>query len=249
MADLAIIIPVFNGGELLKKALASFSGQLNLTDEVIIVDDGSTDNAVNQALLAVPLMCRVNVLNQKNQGVASALNAGFKNATSERLVWLSHDDEFLPGALEFFRKFHAAYPKKISCTAFAVGENSAHIKKVYYLKNQLGKNHCLNVLGTGRFFAATISIPKPLYRKMQFDQNLLHCQDSHMWLSTKPEHWEPSDIQTAFHRLHPNQTSKLGNLAAKAEYRALVRNNISELYKITTIIDALNLLRLLKNVI
>jgi glycosyltransferase involved in cell wall biosynthesis len=97
MADVAVVIPVFNAAETVARAVDSvlnqrFAGSV----EVIAVNDGSTD--ATRAVLA-QYESRVRVLNQPNRGPAHARNAAAELATSQYIAFLDADDAFLPDKL------------------------------------------------------------------------------------------------------------------------------------------------------
>jgi glycosyltransferase involved in cell wall biosynthesis len=96
----SVIIPAFNREAVLGRAIKSVIHQTLPAFEIIIVDDGSTDNT--QAL--VKEFPKVTYVNQPNNGVSSARNKGAELATGEWLVFLDSDDELLPNALEDFSK-------------------------------------------------------------------------------------------------------------------------------------------------
>jgi glycosyltransferase involved in cell wall biosynthesis len=91
------IIPVFNGAALIRRSIESVLSQTRPADEVIVVDDGSTDETAN---IVRSYGLRVRYLRQPNSGVAAARNNGVKQAKSEWIAFLDHDDEWLPNKLE-----------------------------------------------------------------------------------------------------------------------------------------------------
>ena len=93
---ISVIIPTYNRYEFLKRALNSVYAQTFLPSEVIVVDDGSTDNT-SHIQLDFP---KIKYIYQKNSGVSSARNTGIKNATSDWIAFLDSDDTWLESKLE-----------------------------------------------------------------------------------------------------------------------------------------------------
>jgi len=92
----AIIIPVYNGAAYLKETLESVFGQTRKPDEVIVVDDGSTDESLTVAREFPQVSC----ISQENKGVATARNVGVKASMSSALAFLDQDDYWAPEKLE-----------------------------------------------------------------------------------------------------------------------------------------------------
>lgn len=95
----SVIIPTYNRANLLTKAIESVETQLYEGWELIIVDDGSTDNTsdVCQNFLADP---RVKYIFQQNKELNGARNTGIQNASGTFCCFLDDDDYFLPNHLQ-----------------------------------------------------------------------------------------------------------------------------------------------------
>lgn len=96
MATVTVIIPTFNRAHILKKCLDSVLSQTRTVDEIIVVDDGSTDNTATFIQEQYP---SVQYLYQKNQGVSAARNSGIETAKGDWIALLDSDDEWLPDKL------------------------------------------------------------------------------------------------------------------------------------------------------
>jgi glycosyltransferase involved in cell wall biosynthesis len=92
----SVVIPCFNQGHYLAEAIESALAQTLPAAEVVVVDDGSNDNSFEVA----GRYEKVVRMRQGNRGVAAARNAGWRNASSEYIVFLDADDRLLPEALE-----------------------------------------------------------------------------------------------------------------------------------------------------
>jgi len=97
VATVSVIIPTYNHAAFLPEALESVFAQTCSPLEVIVVDDGSTDETAE--VLRV-YERRIRVISQPNRGVAAARNAGAAVASGELLAFLDADDAWLPAKLE-----------------------------------------------------------------------------------------------------------------------------------------------------
>ncbi len=91
----SIIIPCYNYGHYLEECIESCLAQTYPNFEIIVVDDGSTDNTE-----VVAKQYPVKYLYQVNKGLPSARNLGIQNATGERILCLDADDKIDPTYLE-----------------------------------------------------------------------------------------------------------------------------------------------------
>ena len=90
---ISIIIPIFNAENTIKRCLDSIVNQSYHNLEIILVNDGSTDNSQKICDLYKEKDIRIKVINQKNQGVSVARNNGIKIATGEYIQFVDSDDE------------------------------------------------------------------------------------------------------------------------------------------------------------
>lgn len=95
----SIIIPVYNGGNFLRRAIDSALNQTYFNIEVIVVNDGSSDCGITEGI-ALSYGDRIKYYKKNNYGVASALNYGIEKMEGEFFCWLSHDDEYAPKKVE-----------------------------------------------------------------------------------------------------------------------------------------------------
>jgi glycosyltransferase involved in cell wall biosynthesis len=123
---LSIIIPTFNRAALIGRAIESAFQQAAPDDEIIVVDDGSTDDTRSIVQSAGG---QVRYLHQENQGVAAARNHGLREATADLVAFLDSDDEWMPGKLQLQRQFMSCRPDVVFCFSnFAVtlSDGAAH---------------------------------------------------------------------------------------------------------------------------
>lgn len=96
----SIIIPCFNQAQFLPDALDSLVKQTFVDWECIIVNDGSTDNTRDLAIYYSQLNNKFIFVDQNNQGLSAARNAGLEKATGKYIQFLDADDALLPSKIE-----------------------------------------------------------------------------------------------------------------------------------------------------
>lgn len=108
----SVIIPTFNRAWILAEAVESVLAQIYRDQELIVVDDGSTDGT--EALLD-PYADHLRVIRQPNRGVSAARNAGIAAAAGDLIAFLDSDDIWLPEKLERQVAFFDAHPDALIC--------------------------------------------------------------------------------------------------------------------------------------
>ena len=89
---ISVILPVYNKEKFLAKCLEHLLYQTYKNIEIILVDDGSTDNSADVYLAYAKKDKRIHVIKQKNSGAANARNNGFKKATGKYVHFMDADD-------------------------------------------------------------------------------------------------------------------------------------------------------------
>ena len=159
MFNISVIIPTHNRAGLLQKALESVLAQTYPVNEILIVDDGSTDGTkdiVGSYLRGTAgAKTSVKYIYQEQQGVAAARNSGIANSTGEWLAFLDSDDLWLPEKLSWQVRALAEYAE--SCAACSTDSrylNNAHLTKTAF--QQVGA-HCNGQIGVFPEFARRVT--------------------------------------------------------------------------------------------
>ena len=97
---ISVVIPLYNKEPIIEKSIRSVLSQDYDDFEVVVVNDGSTDRSAE--IVKNIDDSRVCLIEQENGGPSKARNTGVRNAKGEWIVFLDADDEFLPGALNYF---------------------------------------------------------------------------------------------------------------------------------------------------
>ncbi len=109
----SVIIPCYNQAHFLPGSIGSALAQTHPHVEVIVVDDGSTDNTSE-----VAKRYGVNCVRQQNQGLSGARNGGIRASRGDYLMFLDADDHLTPNAAESHLECFAAHPE----AGFVVGD-------------------------------------------------------------------------------------------------------------------------------
>lgn len=109
MTKVSVIIPTYNRAHFLAEAIQSVLDQTFTDFELIIVDDGSTDNTEDIVMKFKDP--RIRYINQENSGVSAARNTGIKASDGEYIAFLDSDDIWLPQNLDFKVKLLDARPE------------------------------------------------------------------------------------------------------------------------------------------
>ena len=115
MTKVSVIIPTYNRAQLVQKAIDSVLGQSFKDFEIIVIDDGSTDNSRDIVTGYYPM---VRYFYQQQQGIAAAFNIGIKHAHGEYTTFLYPDDVLLNGSLQLATDILKKYPD----VGFAYGQ-------------------------------------------------------------------------------------------------------------------------------
>jgi hypothetical protein len=106
--SVSVVIPCYNRAHLIGRSIQSALGQTVVPDEIIVVDDGSTDGS---AAVARTFGSRMRVIEQENAGAAAARNRGIAAASGEWIAFLDSDDEWHPEKLQRQLAAAARFPR------------------------------------------------------------------------------------------------------------------------------------------
>ena len=112
MATVSVIIPTYNRARMIGEAIESVLSQAYNDLELIVVDDGSSDETRKVVSNYFP---QVNYLYQEHQGVSAARNCGIKHSRGEYLSFLDSDDLWLKEKLRSQMMFMESHPEAFIC--------------------------------------------------------------------------------------------------------------------------------------
>ena len=178
--NISLIIPTFNRQATLKRALDSVLQQSLLPDEIIVIDDGSTDASAEMVKTEFP---QVQYIYQNNQGVSAARNNGIRQAKGDWIALLDSDDTWFAEKLETQIKALQQAPEIKLC----------HTEEIW-IRNGVRVNAMNKYQKTGGWIFAhclplcAISPSSTLIHRSVFDdvglfdENLPACEDYDLWL-------------------------------------------------------------------
>ena len=183
----SIVIPVYNGSNYLSEAINSALAQTYKNIEIIVVNDGSTDNG-KTAELAKLYGDKIKYFEKENGGVATALNFGIEKMNGKYFSWLSHDDIYYPNKIERqIEEINKIKKAELNNTIIASNFdffNEKGIFKIDRLKkiDSFKYKHSLAYLFSGYINGCTLLIPKTLLIKANgFNELLPTTQDFDLW--------------------------------------------------------------------
>lgn len=177
---ISVIIPTFNRKETLGRAVESVLCQTYSDIELIVVDDGSTDDS--QALVKESY-CGIKYIYQKNQGVSAARNVGISHANGEWIAFLDSDDEWLPNKLEKQMGLLNSQPDYLVCHTEEIWiRNGVRVNQMKKHKKHGGWifPYCLPLC---LMSPSSIVIHRRVFNEVGlFDESLFACEDYDLWL-------------------------------------------------------------------
>jgi glycosyltransferase involved in cell wall biosynthesis len=179
----AAVVPVYNQRETVCEAIDSVLAQTRPVEEIVVVDDGSTDGSGD--LVAERYGSRVRLIRQANGGAAAAFNSGIRATTSDLVSLLGADDKWLPERIKVQAAFMEDHPScmlsftgAVLCNEVAGTEEtegltldkSTYVRKAFFREEMLPA-------GNG------VLVRREVFDKVGwFDESLRKCQDTDMWL-------------------------------------------------------------------
>jgi glycosyltransferase involved in cell wall biosynthesis len=134
----SIIIPTYNRAKMIIKTLDSIFAQTYQNFEVIVVDDGSTDNTIQILNDYKPSVSRndivLKILEQENTGAPAARNNGLRNADGEYIVFFDSDDLMLPERIK--KQVHKMIEDQSDCCAAGYLQESKQKKLLPHILKQ-----------------------------------------------------------------------------------------------------------------
>lgn len=138
---ISIIVPMYNVSNYLVKCLDSIIHQSYSELEIILVNDGSTDDSELIANKYRVIDERVKIINQSNQGPSAARNIGVENANGEYIMFVDADDYLELNACELLVKAAAKHHADIVIGSHTVEiESTRKVKQTYKLGNRIMNN-------------------------------------------------------------------------------------------------------------
>lgn len=219
LPSISVVVPAYNAATWIEATLQSVLAQDWPVLEVLVVDDGSTDDTAERVARAFP---QVRLLRQRNAGVAAARNAGLHAATGQWVAFIDADDHWLPGKLQAQMALLAAEPgARMACAPWHVWvSDDAHPPEAWRAS---GPPADLPVAGRGpsgwiypelllgcNVWTSTVLAERSLLMELKgFDTRLKVGEDYDLWLrASRLTPIVRAARPLALYRQHPGSLTK-----------------------------------------
>lgn len=208
----SIVIPMYNREKFIARAIDSCLKQDFDDFEVVVIDDGSTDESVNTVKRYADPRIKL-VCHNINRGVGPARNSGVDIATGEWVVYLDSDDELLPGALSTIHRRSLEVDENISRMQFMGQLETGEVSPSIALKNEYW-----DYIAYIRWMERNYDLRQdtmPVDRRVTFTQ--IRFRDDrtlegpfHLNFMKQFNAWSFPDVVALFHQDADNQLTKPG---------------------------------------
>ncbi len=185
-SKISVVVPVYNTAKYLPECIESLLNQTHQNLEIILVDDGSTDDSGKIADDYAKKDRRIKVIHKKNGGQSSARNRGLKEATGEYLSFIDSDDAIAKNFYEEHLKLYDENTSVTVCGAYykMLRKNSARNVYINKLrtrrKHESKKAYILYLLAVdGRMYWSVNKVYKTsVAKKCKFDESINFAEDT-----------------------------------------------------------------------
>jgi glycosyltransferase involved in cell wall biosynthesis len=213
MPAVSIIIPTYNRAEYLEEAIRSVLTQTFRDFEIIVVDDGSTDNTPD--VIKKFSSREIKYIFQENRGAGAARNAGVLGSSGRLVAFLDADDIWLPFKLETQIQALTDHPQArvVYCDMFFFGAVNGNYPETYFrsLKWPPPEGRVMEKMAAKSFgIPSTLLVYREVFEQTGlFDETLPHCDDYDMLLRLADcFEFAVVPVPLVKYRLHPEQISK-----------------------------------------
>lgn len=235
----SIIIPTYNCAKYILEAINSVLNQTYQNLEIIIINDGSTDNTQELVQSYINNFNeKIKYIYQENNGHAVARNVGILNSNGEYIAFLDADDIWLPNRLEEGVKILDNCPDiaLVHARTIRVSEEGKPVINLVRNKNFLSGNIFENLfLRKAHISSPTVLVRRECFRQLGlFDENLARfgSEDKELWLRiTKNYYVDYLDKVLAYYRVRENSQSK--NIQKMMQGRLYGLNKICNKYNLS----------------
>jgi glycosyltransferase involved in cell wall biosynthesis len=185
MAYFSIVIPVYNKEKFVAKTIESVLSQTFTDYEIIIVNDGSTDQS--EAKISTFKDNRIQYYSKKNEGVALARNFGIEKATADYICFLDADDFWDPAFLETMQRYSSELPEqKVFAAAIEIETKNKTIPAHYSIPST-SDFEIVNFFDASQkecaLWTSSVCIHKSVFEKVgDFDTKIKHGEDTEFWI-------------------------------------------------------------------
>lgn len=184
MSKISVIVPVYNAREYISRCINSLLTQTYTNLEILIVNDGSTDNTAD---IIKEYLSKVTLIEQSNQGVSSARNHALKYARGDYILFLDSDDYLDPDCIEKLiyhaEKTNADIIKFRFCYEYNDGRRileEPEFENGFYIKSPDFKEYIYKKFLTGISFNSVIRsmFKRELITSLRFRENMKTAEDA-----------------------------------------------------------------------
>jgi len=223
--SLTIAIPCYNSSAFIAKAIESALSQTYENFEILILDDGSTDDSI-QVITSFE-DSRIRILRQENSGIPKSRNRLLEEAQGDYILWLDSDDALTPDVVVRHMAFAAAWPEVAMFYAGLIrfdSESGQVIEELPY-KNYFGDPLLLSRL----FIANQLPMPGSMVKRSVmlalggFDESLSAAEDYDLWARIVGKNLSVMHIGgfSCYYRWHYNNISHQTEKTRKGEITVL----------------------------
>jgi glycosyltransferase involved in cell wall biosynthesis len=204
--DVSVVIPTYNRYRLLRRAIASLQAQSFAPKEIIVVDDGSSDETA-QIQQDFP---EIIYIYQTNQGVSAARNRGIQEASSEWIAFLDSDDEWHKEKLHKQVAFHKNNPDILMSYTDEVWIRDGKRVNIPKKFQKIGKDAFVENIEYCNIAPSSVMMHRTLFTQVGFfDETLEVCEDYDLWLRVAHNH-HIGLIREKFINKHAGESEQLG---------------------------------------
>ncbi|PST65933.1 glycosyltransferase family 2 protein [Shewanella algae] len=175
--EVSVVLPVFNAENFIGEAINSILNQSFNNFELIIINDGSSDNSL-QVLEKYTSDPRVRIVNQKNKGLVYSLNIAISMARGKYIARMDADDICLPNRLEEQVKYIKKYNLDVVGSWVQVFDDSGYFEILSFPEKEIDNKYTL-------LFKSSLAHPSVLIKKQVFDLVCYRddelCEDYDLW--------------------------------------------------------------------
>jgi glycosyltransferase involved in cell wall biosynthesis len=205
---ISVALPIFNGEAHLSEAVESILTQTFTNFELIIIDDGSTDNTLALLRRYEALDSRIILISSENRGLVPSLNKAIDLARGEWFARMDHDDIAMPQRFE--KQLQQLKKSKADICGTWIkyfGDRNRHTLQCYESDDAIK----VDMLFNSPFAHPSVMMRTSFLKELKYDESCEKAEDYDLWVRAVQSNWKMTNVPEVLlkYRIHAAQTTQV----------------------------------------